>query len=406
MNVVMPQIGGTLSEGTIAAWRVRVGDHVELNDLILDVESDKATTEIPAPAAGTIAEILVAEGQTVGEGTVLAVIHPDTADSVNISTHEDFSGVTSHVAENNAPIVTASPDAAPLSPAVRRLLAEHGLDPSQIPGTGNNGRIKRSDVLEYLQKTEHEPAPTAAVDEEGQGASSPTIPINDLRLGTEEQKATSGVSGPHGLQAVEIDFTSVARIRAKHGESWRGKTGYSLTYLPFIARAVCVAMGEFPSVNASLEDGSLRVHPQVNLAIAVDPGRDGIVAPVIKGAEVFSVARFADRIHGLTVKARQGTLAEADLNGGTFTISNSGTFGILFTTTPIVQPQVAALSVGTISKRPVVVNSPEGDSLSIRHIGILTLSFDLRAVDWAYSAAFLRRIKSIIEESDWLGKLI
>lgn len=407
MDVVMPQFGETVTEGTIAAWRFKVGDRVEADDVLLDIESDKVTTEIPAPVAGTIAEILVTEGQTVEVGTVLAVIHPDTAADVEDAAYQAPVEIPSSSGEDISPVSPPDPGAVPLSPAVRRLLAEHGLDASVIQGTGRGRRIKRSDVLEYLESRAQEPEPAAAAaigDEQGEGAT--LTPFSQPSRETAEQTVTPEVSGSQGLQAIEVDFTNVARIRTKHGESWREKTGYHLTYLPFIARAVCVAIKDFPNINAGLENGDHIIHSHINLAIAIDPGGSGITMPVIKGSESFTVARFADHIHRLEVKARAGSLSEDDLSGGTYTISNSGTFGTLFTATPVDQSQAAALSAGVIDKRPVVVSGADGDSLAIRSIGTLTQSFNHRAIDWAYSAAFLRRVKSIIEESDWLGKLI
>jgi len=410
MNVVMPQLGETVAEGTIAAWHVKVGDRVEVDDLLLDIETDKVATEIPAPLAGTIDEILVAEGETVVVGTVLAVIRPDAvAVDPDDAIPDSDTQSPLPVAENLTPLVQPSAYPAPLSPAVRRLFAQHSLNPFMVSGTGAERRIKRSDVLEYLRNQTAEPEQAAALTTttgEMPGEDTTFVPFNLVRRMTALHMVRSKAVSPHVLQAMEVDFTNVAKVRAKHSESWREKTGYSLTFLPFIARAVCLAIGDFPHINASVADGGLRLHPHVHLAIAVDLGREGLVAPVIKTAESLSVARFADRIHALTMKARAGSLSNADLSGGTYTLSNSGAFGTLITAPIINQPQVAILSIDAISKRPVVVGGPQGDSIAIRSIGILAQSFDHRAMDGAYAAAFLRRVKAIIEESDWLRKLI
>lgn len=409
MNVVMPQLGETVMEGTVAAWHVAIGDRVNTNDLLLDIETDKAAMEIFAPAAGTVTEIQVPSGQTAAVGAVLAIIQPDMApvdaetEAPAVDTETPFP-VAEHFAPGAAPVEPLPHLSAPLSPAVRRLLAEHALTASMLTGTGQGGRIKRSDVLEYLQGrvqgSEQEAADVTGA-APGQAQDPGLVPFPPVRLDA-LQRAVS----PHVLQALEVDFTSVARIRVKHSDSWREKTGFSLTYLPFIARAVCLALGDFPHINASVEDGGLRLHPHVNLAIAINPNRQGLVVPVIRNAETFSVARFAERIHSLTVKARTGALGDDDLIGGTYTISNSGAFGTLITAPLIIQPQVAILSTDAISKRPVVASGPAGDSIAIRYIGMLTQCFDHQAVDAAYAAAFLRRVKAIIEESDWLRKLI
>jgi len=415
MNVVMPQLGETVMEGTIAAWHVKIGDRVEFDDLLLDIETDKVSTEIPAPAAGTVTEILVAAGQSVQVGTVLAVIHPDaSATEGEISLPDAYPDPPSSLIQGPAMGVgivhQPSHNLPPLSPAVRHLLAQQGLDPSTVTGTGAGGRIKRSDVLEYLQQ---QPVASAgAAEVTGSDAGEPPapdpgfVPFSRLRRVTAQQAAWSRHLNPHGLQAIEVDFTGVAKIRKKHGESWQEKTGSPLTYLPFIARAVCLAMGDFPCINAGMEDGGLRLHPHVDLAIAMDLEQEGLVTPVIRNAETLTVARLANRVHALEVALRAGSLGDDDMSGGTYTISDSGTFGTLITAPIINGSQAASLSTDAVSKRPVVVSGPDGDSLAIRYIGILTQSFDQRAIDSAYSAAFLRRVKAIIEEADWLRKLV
>src|SRR5690606_27583287 len=210
-------------------------------------------------------------------------------------------------------------------------------------------------------------------------------------------KATS----PHVLQAVEVDFARVDRARAAAREAWRAKHGYSLTYLPLIAHAVCTALREFPNVNAGVQGEGLALHPHVNLAIAVDLGAEGLVAPVIRRAERLSVAELARAIHDISSRAREGKLVPDDLAGGTYTLSNSGTFGTLITAPIINQPQVAILSVDGVRKRPVVIEAPEGDVIAIRPVGILAQSFDHRAVDGAYSGAFLAHVKKLLEQKRW-----
>ena len=269
-----------------------------------------------------------------------------------------------------------------------------------ITGSGRDGRIKRSDVLQFLELQAtgtvagHATAAVAA-------GSGDFIPFNRLRRVTAEHMVRSKSTSPHVLQAVEVDFSKVARVREQQSATWKAEHGYSLTYLPFIACAVCRAIREYPHVNASVENDGLRLHTDINLAIAVDLAHEGLVAPVIKQADKLKVADLADRINVLAAKARDGKINNDDLSGGTYTISNSGSFGTLITAPIINQPQVAILSTDGIKKRPVVVSGPDGDTIAIHPVGILAQSFDHRAIDGAYSAAFLRRIQAIIEETDW-----
>lgn len=403
MDVLMPQLGETVAEGTIAVWHKQVGDEIAVDEILLDVETDKVAMEIPSPAAGILSAIQVPEGETVDVGTLLAVIQTNgdaeqvTAAGPTQTTHDTPTKTASTVTEVKR-IDKADASAPPLSPAVRRLLAEHALEPSVITGTGRNGRIKRSDVLEYIEtqqtKISHKPSQTEQS----------FIPFNRLRRVTAEHMVRSKATSPHVLQAVEADFNKIAKLRAEQSAAWKNKHGYSLTYLPFIAYAVCRAILEFPRINASIQNEGLAIHPQINLSIAVDLDHEGLLAPVIKAAEKLSVAELAQQINHFARLARDGKLKPDDLSGGTYTLSNSGSFGTLITAPIINQPQVAILSVDGIKKRAVVVSGEEGDAITIRPIGILAQSFDHRAIDGAYSAAFLQRLQAIIEQTNWQQK--
>lgn len=409
MKVLMPQLGETVAEGTIAVWHKNPGDNVKADEILIDVETDKVATEIPSPADGVLTEILIAEGETVAVGTVLAVIR--TADEEAVESPAK-SGHSEEVATSVTAAATAAPrtarpaisSATPLSPAVRRLLTEHNLQPSMITGTGRDGRIKRVDVLQFLElQATGTVADQAAAT--GVAGSGDFIPFNRLRRVTAEHMVRSRAISPHVLQAVEVDFGKVARVRENQSTVWRTEHGYSLTWLPFIARAVCRAIREYPHINASVEGDGLRLHADINLAIAVDLAHAGLVAPVIRQADKLQVADLADRINVLAAKARDGRISNDDLNGGTYTISNSGSFGTLITAPIINQPQVAILSTDGIKKQPVVVSGPDGDTIAIHPVGILAQSFDHRAIDGAYSAAFLRRVREIIEQTDWEREL-
>ena len=440
MDVLMPQLGETVAEGTVANWYKKEGDSVEADEILLDVETDKVSMEIPAPKAGVLVSINVPAGETVDVGTVLAVIQAEGEEapadaagaSAGTSTPTQDAAAAAQTEEPPAapaapetPTTAAPPQAAAaagrsdtqrLSPAVRRLVAEHDLDIAAITGTGRDGRITRRNVIEFIDaggaaQAAAQPAPTTSADAAPRPAAaaaplrSTRIQFNRIRKLTAEHMVKSKATSPHVLQAVEVDFAGVDRVRRAVRESWKARNGYSLTFLPFIAHAVCSALREFPNANATVGDNELILHGEVNLAIAIDLGADGLVAPVIKGAEKMSVPQLAASINDLAARARANRLKPDDLSGGTYTLSNSGTFGTLITAPIINQPQVAILSTDGVRKKPVVVEHPDGDSIAIRPVGILAQSFDHRAFDGAYSAAFLDRVRKLLETTDWFREV-
>lgn len=433
MDVVMPQLGETVREGTISAWRKQVGDPVGPDEPLFEVETDKVTVDVPAPAAGVLVEILVAVGERVEVGTRLAIIRV-AGEAMFTMTAPGARVVALSTARPTVPampvaIAEASPGLDParstgritmpaiptaiaravgaelrLSPVVKRLIAEHRIeDPSVIPGTGGEGRITRDDVLAYV-------ASRGATS----GAAPPadtTVPMSRIRQLTAEHMVRSVAISPHVLQAVEVDFHAVERLRGAAGEAFRAREGFSLGYLPFVARAVCQAIPAFPHVNASVRVDALIVHHRVHLGIAVDLDRQGLVVPVVKDAAGKTVRALAVEIHRLVDRARRGELAPDDVTEGTYTISNSGPFGTLITAPIIHQPQVAILSTDGVRKRPVVIerSAADGsgtiDAIEIRPVGVLAQCFDHRAFDGAYSAAFLRRVREILEQANFEAEL-
>ena len=231
------------------------------------------------------------------------------------------------------------------------------------------------------------------------------VPFDRIRRVTAEHMVRSKATSPHVLQAVEADFSAVEFVRSQSGERWRADHGFSLTYLPFIAQAVCIALRDFPRLNSSVDGDSLVLHKRIHLSVAVDLNFEGLVAPVIQDADGLTVSGLALRIHEISARAREGKLSADEFTGGTYTLSNNGSFGTLLTGAIINQPQVAILSIDAIKKRPMVIEGSAGDSIGIRPIGILSQSFDHRAVDGAYSAAFLHKIKTLLEEKDWSAEL-
>jgi 2-oxoglutarate dehydrogenase E2 component (dihydrolipoamide succinyltransferase) len=439
MNVLMPQLGETVTEGTVANWHKKAGDTVAADEIILDIETDKVSMEIPAPMAGVLTEIRVPAGTTVEVGAVLAVIESAAGATTSAPPAKPAAAPATATAAKPQPAPTAAKTAPAtateqhgatatavarddhqrLSPAVRRLAAEYRLDLASVSGSGRNGRITRRNVLEFIRKQQDAPAaargaaaapapapasraPTPARAPAAVPAGAKTVPFTRIRKLTAEHMVRSKATSPHVLQAVEVDFYRVDQVRKSLRDAWKTKHGHSLTYLPFIANAVCRALEDFPNLNSSVHGDSLVLHPSVNLGVAVNLGTEGLVAPVIKNADRMSVAQLADAIAEIAQRARTGKLKPDDFAGGTYTLSNSGTFGTLITAPIINQPQVAILSTDGVRKKPVVVETSEGDSIAIRPVGVLAQSFDHRAVDGAYSAAFLDRVRKIIETSHWV----
>lgn len=405
MDVVMPQLGETVTEGTVVTWHKKPGESVKADELLFDVETDKVAMEVPAPAAGVLREVLVREGETVAVGTRLAVIEEAGATaSVQPAVRPNSAQVESRapvarpeVADRQAERGAARQSAGepPLSPVVRRLIAEHDLDPSTIKGTGRDGRITREDVLAAVGGGGARPTPAKAPTQDE------VVPLSRIRKQIGAHMVRSKATSPHVLQAVEVDFHGVEAARTALGKAWREREGFGLTYLPFIARAALDAITEFPRINASIDGDNLVVHSHVHLGIAVDLGFEGLMVPVIRDAQGKTLAELARAIHAFAERARSKSIVPDDLAGGTYTISNSGPFGTLITAPIINQPQVAILSTDGVRKKPVVVESAAGDAIAIRPVGVIAQSFDHRAFDGAYSAAFLKRLREIIESQDW-----
>ncbi|MBI2959740.1 MAG: 2-oxo acid dehydrogenase subunit E2 [Betaproteobacteria bacterium] len=348
MNVIMPQLGETVTEGTVTNWYKKVGDAVRADEPLFDVETEKVSTEIPAQMDGILAEILVETGVPVPVGTVLAVIDSAAAGAPSAQPAASARGTSSATAPSAA---------------------------IQAPG-----------------------APAEAGDSE-------RVPLSRIRRQTAEHMARSVATSAHVLQAVEVDFHRVEEARSAIGEQWKAREGFSLTWLAFIARAVCEAIAEFPWVNASFAGDALTVHKRVHLGIAVDLDFQGLVVPVVRDAHRRDLPGLAREMNRLVLAARGETLKPDDVSGATYTLSNSGSFGTFFTAPIISQPQVAILSTDGVRKKPVVVEGPQGEVIAIRPVGVLAQSFDHRAFDGAYSAAFLRKVRQILEERDWVAEL-
>jgi 2-oxoglutarate dehydrogenase E2 component (dihydrolipoamide succinyltransferase) len=418
MDVIMPQLGETVAEGTVTKWYKKVGDPIKADEVLFDVETDKVSTEIPAPASGVLAEILVQEGATAKVGMRLAVIResaPRSAGGVSTeSTAAPTKAAVPAAVEDRSGSESESPGGLPqksgssgrLSPVVSRLIAEHNLDPRAIAGTGRDGRITREDILTHVAQrgaAAKPAAPARAAAPAGGGQE--VVPLNNIRKRTAEHVAKAWATVPHVLQVVEADFSRVEEARRAAGAQWKSREGYSLTYLPFVAWAVARALGKFPRLNSQFSGDHLVQHRRVNLGIAVDLNHEGLLVPVVKDAAAKSLPELARAINDLARRARENRLKPDDMTEGTYTISNNGAFGTLITAPIISPPQVAILSTDGVRKRAVVLEGPQGDTIAVRPVGMLAQTFDHRAVDGAYSASFLNEVKSFIETRDWAQDL-
>ena len=419
-EVKLPQLGETVTEGTITKWFKKIGDAVAADEPLFEVSTDKVDTEVPSPVSGILTEVRAKEGDTVPVGAVIAVVGD--------------AGAAPAPAPAPAPTVvvaaaSSSGDAPLLSPVVRRLISENNLDVAKIAGTGPGGRITREDVLALIdaQAGKSAPAPAPAAAPAAAPAPAPAaakaapapkaapadsnerekrIKLSKIRKLTGEHMIMSKAVSPHTFSVVEVDYANVDVVRSRVKNEWKKTEGFSLTYLPFISRAVVDALVEFPHLNASLDGNELVVHQYVDLGIAVDLDFQGLLVPVVRDAETKRLRALAREISDLGARAKSRKLSPDEIQGGTFTLSNNGSAGSVLTMAVINQPQVGIISTDAIVRKPVVVNLPDGgESIAIHPVGKLAMSWDHRAFDGAYAAGFLSRAKEILETRDWSAEL-
>ncbi|MDT4987928.1 MAG: hypothetical protein QOI74_2022, partial [Micromonosporaceae bacterium] len=362
VDITMPQLGETVTEGTISLWLKAVGDLVKVGEAVLEVSTDKVDTEIVSPADGVLSGPLTPEGDTVPVGTVIAGISSD------------------------APVPAASggrhAGRALLSPRVRRLAADHSVDHAGILGTGAGGRVTGRDVDAHLDsvRSTTATAPDHREPDEKPDEAVPAgaTPMSRVRRITAERTLESLRTSAHVLSVVEVDYTNVDRVRNAIKAQWKDEHGFSLSYLPFICRAVIDSLRQHPALNASVVGEAIVQHPTVDLGIAVDLGERGLVVPLIRGAHDRRLAAIARDVSALAEGARGGTLAAEQFAPGTFTITNNGSAGSVLTAPIIVQPQVAILSTDAIVRRVVPIRTEDGEVLAVHNVGILALSWDHR----------------------------
>ena len=419
VDVTMPQMGVSVAEGTVVGWRVEVGDRIGADQAICDISTDKIDTEVPAPVAGVVAEILVAVDETVDVGTVLARIAtagsgaapdapPDAPPAMPEPSVEPQVVPSNGAGNGAAGTPPAAGDLRRYSPVVQRIAAEHGIDLSQVQGTGRGGRVRKQDVLALVKdgggasapsiedpplhiESPYRPDPVPAA-----AAAAPAVPA--AAAGSGQLSRMRRQIGEHMKRSLETAATCTTWIEVDMSRVEAARKRLGVTGLAFVSRAVIDALREHPSLNATMEGEQYQVHREVNLGIAVSLGEDGLIVPVIHGAHELSVEGLGARIKDVARRARSRELKPDEVRGGTFTITNPGQYGSIMATPIINQPQVAILDFEAVIKRPVVVTDADGnDSIAIRPITILGLSWDHRALDGALSAQFLASVKRHLE---------
>jgi 2-oxoglutarate dehydrogenase E2 component (dihydrolipoamide succinyltransferase) len=419
MDVVMPQMGESIVEGTLTKWLKKAGDRVERDEPLFEISTDKVDTEIPSPAAGTLATVLVEEGKTVAINTVVARIDetgaaaaaPAPAPVAAPEPAAQAAAAPPPPPEPEAVEVPAEETAGPLSPLVRRMARENDIDLKQVRGSGAGGRITKQDLEAYLAERAA-PAPVAAAPAPPPVVPPPPVapppsapipraeaakvriePMSVMRARIAEHMLASRRTSAHVTTMHKVDMTRVARIRARNKAEVQARYGFSLTYLPFITRAACEALRAFPLANASVEGTNIVYHNEINIGIAVALD-GGLIVPVIRNADQKNVLGLQHSIADLAARARSRQLKPDEVQGGTFSITNFGSYGSLWGTPIINQPQVAILGVGAVEKTPVVIDD---DAIAIRSIAMIGLTFDHRLIDGAYADQFMNKLKAALE---------
>jgi pyruvate dehydrogenase E2 component (dihydrolipoamide acetyltransferase) len=396
VEIKMPQMGESITEGTVVKWFVGPGDSIKRDEPLLEISTDKVDTEIPSPASGYVAELLVQEGETVPVDTLVCILseerlYPGSAAAAGAGDEPSRADARSEkeTAEGG--------DKSWLSPAVRRLVRDNGIDdPSEIQGTGEGGRLSRKDVMRYIANRKGTSTPSTEEAGPEQAGGDRIEQMSVMRRKIAEHMVHSKSTSPHVSTVHEVDFTDVDQFRKKHKAEWQER-GVKLTYLPFLTQAVARALKAYPDLNASLVDDKIHYKGDINigLAVALD---NGLVVPVLHHADKLSIAEIAAGVSDLADRARNKTLKPEEVQGGTFTITNPGGFGTLIGTPIINQPQSGILCFGAVQKRVVVV--PGTDSIGVRNMSYLTLTFDHRLIDGAVADQFMESIRRTIETVD------
>ena len=449
-EIKMPKLGESITEGTIISWSVQVGDIIKEDDVLFEVNTAKVSAEIPSPVEGKVVEILFKEGDTVAVGTVVAIVDiggensedEDSVEALQSSATDESVAVVSKAASEETPQVKAvkSEEERWYSPVVLQLAREAGIQPKEldtIPGTGYQGRVSKKDIKSYIVRKQSgdtittqpaakpspqpvasvapQPVATAPAQSSAKPAATPEVQRTTPASGTfsaegvevkemdrvrkviADHRVMSKHTSPHVTNVVEVDVTKLVKWRDKNKDAFFRREGVKLTYMPAITEAVAKALAAYPQVNVSVEGYNILFKKHINVGIAVSLNDGNLIVPVVRDADRLNLNGLAVAIDSLALKARDNKLMPDDISGGTFTITNFGTFKSLFGTPIINQPQVAILGVGYIEKKPAVIETPEGDVIAIRHKMYLSLSYDHRVVDGSLGGNFLYFIKDYLE---------
>ena len=449
-EIKMPKLGESITEGTIISWSVQVGDIIKEDDVLFEVNTAKVSAEIPSPVEGKVVEILFKEGDTVAVGTVVAIVDiggensedEDSVEALQSSATDESVAVVSKAASEETPQVKAvkSEEERWYSPVVLQLAREAGIQPKEldtIPGTGYQGRVSKKDIKSYIVRKQSggtitaqpaakpspqpvasvapQPVTTAPAQSSAKPAATPEVQrttpasgifstegvevkeMDRVRKVIADHMVMSKHTSPHVTNVVEVDVTKLVKWRDKNKDAFFRREGVKLTYMPAITEAVAKALAAYPQVNVSVEGYNILFKKHINVGIAVSLNDGNLIVPVVRDADRLNLNGLAVAIDSLALKARDNKLMPDDISGGTFTITNFGTFKSLFGTPIINQPQVAILGVGYIEKKPAVIETPEGDVIAIRRKMYLSLSYDHRVVDGSLGGNFLYFIKDYLE---------
>ena len=421
-EIKMPKLGESITEGTIISWSVQVGDIIKEDDVLFEVNTAKVSAEIPSPVEGKVVEILFKEGDTVAVGTVVAIVDiggensedEDSVEALQSSATDESVAVVSKAASEETPQVKAvkSEEERWYSPVVLQLAREAGIQPKEldtIPGTGYQGRVSKKDIKSYIVRKQSggimtaKPAATPEIQRTAPASgtfSAEGVEVKEMdrvRKVIADHMVMSKHTSPHVTNVVEVDVTKLVKWRDKNKDAFFRREGVKLTYMPAITEAVAKALAAYPQVNVSVVGYNILFKKHINIGIAVSLNDGNLIVPVVRDADRLNLNGLAVAIDSLALKARDNKLMPDDISGGTFTITNFGTFKSLFGTPIINQPQVAILGVGYIEKKPAVIETPEGDVIAIRHKMYLSLSYDHRVVDGSLGGNFLYFIKEYLE---------
>jgi len=430
VDLVMPKMGESIMEATILNWHKKPGDSVKMDETVLEIATDKVDSEVPSTAAGVISEILFKVDDVVPVGTVIAKIQTDGASA---EAPQPAASAPAATAPQAAPAQAVSQPAAPVSggnngfysPLVLNIAAKEGVSMSElenIPGTGKEGRVTKKDMLQYVanrgqgtpipqvqpaaptaaasQAVVHQPQPAA-----NHGGNVELIEMDRMRKLIAEHMVRSKSTSPHVTSFTEADVTNLVKWREKSKKAFQDKYGEKITFTPIFIEAIAKCIGQFPMINVSVDGTTIIVKKDINIGMATALPSGNLIVPVIKNADTMNLLGLSKEVNRLANSARNNKLKADDTQGGTFTLTNVGTFGSLMGTPIINQPQVAILAVGSIKKRPMVMETPDGDVIAIRHMMYLSLSYDHRVVDGSLGAGFLTAVANELEAFDGSRKI-